>query len=955
MELELRINGVIKSLDVAPNESLLAVLRREGYQSVKHGCESGECGACTVLVDGVARPSCVMLALQAGGATLTTVEGLGSMRRLHPLQETFIDAGAVHCGFCTPGMLLSAHALLQRNADPSEEEVRAALSGNLCRCGGYVRAVQAVLRAAALLRGEDVEPISIPDSGERLRPWEPGERAESRGDLSSTERHVIGRAERKVDALKLVTGKPAFSDDLVLPGMLHARLLTSPHAHALIRAIDVTEARALPGVHAVLTYRDVPRVPYTSAGLDWPEPGPHDQYSLDHIVRFVGDRVAAVAAETPEIAEQALKLIKVDYEILPALLDPRQASDASAPHLHSEPESSGIYDASRNIAVHVHAERGNVERGFSEADLVVEDEYVLPQIQQVPLENHTVITWWDEDDRLVVRSSTEVPYQVRRLIAPVIGLPPRRIRVVRPRIGGSFGAKQHVLLEDICALLTLATDRPVRLEYTREEEFQSGRSSPAQIIRLKTGLQRDGTLVANQMMVLVNAGAYGGQALIAQSESGIEALSLYPCPHLRFVADAVYTNLPPAGLFRGNGALQSFFALESHMDEIARRLGIDPLELRRKNWLKDGEALPPLQRAEAGSQSHRRSPRARDGLEQCLRIVEEQLDWSQRRGHERTGRLRRGVGIALTMAGSGGSSAGTSSARIALNDDGSFSLLVGASESGSGADTLLAQIAADVLGVRTEDIVIQAADTDSGLFDTGGDAAAKIHISGGAVKRAAEQVRAQILAVAARMLQSTAERLTIAEGIITAPGGGAVSVSQVALQALYREQQPIMASASWASQETALSFAVQGAEVEVDVETGAARVLKLITAVDGGRAINPVLAQGEIEGGATLGLGYALCEELYYDQQGKLLTRNLSDYRILNTADMPPLETYLVETDDSAGPFGAGSVLEVALAGVAPAVANAVADATGVRLRRLPLTPERVLRALHAAKQQAGR
>src|SRR5438128_3569611 len=370
MELELRINGIIKSLDVAPNESLLAVLRQEGYYSVKHGCETGECGACTVLVDGVPRPSCVMLAAQAGGCTLTTVESLGSARKLHPLQEAFVDSGAIQCGFCTPGMLLSAHALLKSNPRPTEDEVRDALSGNLCRCTGYVKPVQAIQRAAAILRGEKMAPISLPDSGGNFQPWDPGRSpleyaehdANRQGDDSdstgvsgendqssqddgssgggtatlvgtrvSTELNIVGKAERKVDAVKLVTGKPAFVDDIELRGMLHARLLTSPHAHAVIRDIDVSEARALPGVHAVLTYKDVPRVAYTTAGQSWPEPGPHDQYCLDYIVRFVGDRVAAVAAETPEIAEQALKLIKVDYEVLPALLDPRKAMDSDAP------------------------------------------------------------------------------------------------------------------------------------------------------------------------------------------------------------------------------------------------------------------------------------------------------------------------------------------------------------------------------------------------------------------------------------------------------------------------------------------------------------------------------------------------------------------------------------------------------------------------------------------------
>src|SRR5258707_9241013 len=499
MELELNINGVIKSLDVAPQESLLTVLRREGYYSVKHGCESGECGACTVLVDGVARPGCVTLAAQAGGCTVTTVESLALVAqngasKLHPLQEAFTDTGAVQCGFCTPGMLLSASVLLKHNAAPSEEEVREALSGNLCRCSGYAKSVQAVLRAAAVMRGETVAPLSRPVAEDSTQPWEPAQDLPGSAlgqqlalARSSTQPvnglSTVGKAERQLDAVKLVTGRPAFVADFELRDMLYARILTSPHAHAVVRSIDVSEARALPGRHRVLTYQEVPRVPYTSAGQSWPEPGPHDQYVLDNRVRFVGDRVAVVAAETPEIAEQALALIQVEYEAVPAVFDPRLALSVQAPCIHPEPESYRIRDATHNVAAYVRADVGDVEDGFAQADLVVESEYIVPPVQSAPLETQSVITYWDENERLVVRTNTQAPAHIRRILAPLIGLSPRRIRVVRPNIGGGFGAKQDMLVEDLCALLTNATGRPVRLEYTRAEELRS-RSRHRQIIRM---------------------------------------------------------------------------------------------------------------------------------------------------------------------------------------------------------------------------------------------------------------------------------------------------------------------------------------------------------------------------------------------------------------------------------------------------------------------------------------
>jgi len=978
MELELRINGVVKSMDAAPSDSLMAVLRREGYFSVKHGCETGECGACTVLVDGVPRPSCVMLAAQAGGCTLTTTESLGTARKLHPIQEAFVDSGAIQCGFCTPGMALSAYALLLSNPRPTEEEVRDALSGNLCRCTGYVKPVQAVLRAAAIMRGEQIEPISKPSSPASEQPWDPGrsphEHAEhgaggtpfsSPADAGAsddgggtatlvetrTELSIVGKPERKVDAVKLVTGKPAYVDDIDLRGLLYGRLLTSPHAHAIIRDIDASEARALPGVHAVLTYKDVPRIPYTTAGQSWPEPGPHDQYCLDNRVRFVGDRVAVIAAETPEIAEQALQLIHVDYEVLPALLDPRQATAPDAPRVHPEPESYRIHDAARNIAAHLEAEVGDVARGFAESDLVVEGDYIVPQVQQTPLETHIVITYWDEDDRLVVRTSTQVPYHVRRIIAPLIGLPPRRIRVIKPRIGGGFGVKQEVLIEDLCALLTIATDHPVRLELSRAEEFRSSRSRHPQILHMKTGVKRDGTIIANEMTLIANTGAYGTHSMTVQSNTGSKPLPIYPCPNIRFEATVVYTNLPPAGAFRGYGVPQGFFALESHIDEVAKQLGMDALELRRKNWIKEGDENPLAQALGEGKEGYAQVIES-CGLPQCMDIVEEKLNWKEKRGKPGTGRVRRGVGVSLAMHGTAIAGLDMGAASIKLNDDGSFNLLVGATDIGTGSDTVIAQIVAEVLGVRLEDVIMHSSDTDFTPFDTGAYASSTTYISGGAAKKAAEQVRAQILDVAGLMLNVNPERLTIKDRVIAAPDGRTLTVSQVALDSLHVEnQQQIMATASWMSYQSPPPFAVQGAEVEVDTETGVVRVIKAVSAVDAGRVVNPIMAEGQIEGGATQALGYGVCEEMVYDQNGALLTTNLSDYRIFNAVDMPQMESYLVETHDPFGPFGVKAIAEIPIDGMAPAVANAVADALGIRIRQIPLTPERVLRAIYENTQ----
>ncbi len=966
MELELRINGIIESLDAAPNESLMTVLRREGYFSIKHGCETGECGACTVLVDGLPRPSCVMLAAQAGGCTLLTVESLGDAYKLHPLQEAFIDTGAIQCGYCTPGMLLSAFALLRSNSNPTEDEVRDALSGNLCRCTGYVKPVQAVLRAAAIMRGEPVDQISrslfFNDSTvespemekKRMTADTVSLRALPKKDnkaASVTGLQVVGKAERKLDAVKLATGKPVFVDETELRGMLHGRLLTSPHAHAIIRNIDVAQARSLPGVHAVLTYKDLERLP--QSGAEQERGSRRSRFSLDRTVRFVGDRVAAVAAESPEIAEQALKLIQVEYEVLPAILDPREAMGHSAPHLHNGTDMPDAYHSSRNIAAQVRAEVGNVERGFAESDVIVENEYIVSQAQQVPIENHIAVTYWDQDDRLVVRSSTEAPYHVRRVIAPLVGLPLRRIRVIKSRTGGGLSTKQGVVLEDICALLTRATNRPTRLAFSRAEEFCGGHSCHAQIIRMKTGVKSDGTILANQMILLTNTGAYARHVSDMQRNIGLQTLPLYPCPNMRFVAQAVYTNLPPAGGAYGYGIPQACFALESQMDEVARRLGIDALELRRKNWLSSGaENLLATALNEGREGTGNRTQVVESyGLPQCLQIVEEKLNWKEKRGRGNTGRFRRGVGVALAMHGIAPWSRNMSAANIKLNEDGSFNLLVGTVDGGN--DTLLAQIAAEVLGVRVTDIIMHSSetvDTDIVPFDSAGYAPSTISVSGNAVKRAAEQVRHQVLEVAGHILKAQPAALTINNGIITAPGGQRTTITQVALHSLYSEnQQYIMASASWKSDKQSPAFAAQGAEVEVDTETGMIRILKVVSAVDGGYIINPVIAEGQVEGGAAQSLGYGICEEMVYGQRGLLLTTDLSSYRIYNAPDMPPMETYMVETSDPAGPFGAKAISEISVDAMAAAVANAVTDALEMRIRQLPLTPERVLRAIHAA------
>ena len=996
MRIQFMLNGESVELEVSPDRTLLSVLREElGLFGVKHGCETGECGACAILLDGVPVNTCVMLTAQADGHEVTTIETLGEHPErgwrhtdgLDPIQQAFVETGAVQCGYCTPAMILAARALINRIPDPSEEQVREALSGVLCRCTGYLKPVQAVLRAAAVLRGEAVQPIEgpIPVPPELFQvPSEDPERGET--ILGGPEvltrtgvmprihvapqikpHTVVGHPEAKVDAVKLVQGKPAFTADIEMRGMLIAKVLYSPIAHARIKRIDITNARALPGVAAVLTWEDIPRVIYSTAGQSDPLPGPLDSFSLDTKVRFVGDRVAFVAAETESIAKHALELIEVEYEPLPAILDSEQALAGDAPRIHDEPEYVGFAesDPKRNLAAEIRIDIGDVEVGFTEADLIIEGTYHVPKVQQAHIEPHVVVTYWDEDDRLVIRTSTQVPFHLRRQLAPVLGLPPKRIRVIKPRIGGGFGGKQEVLIEDVAAHLTIATGRPVRFEYTRAEEFFASRSRHPMRIRMKTGVKRDGTITANEMVVLSDTGAYGCHALTVTGNTGHKSMALYVgdgryrvSPNIRFYADIVYTNTAPSGAYRGYGVPQGFWAVERHMEIIARRLGVDPLAFRLKNALRAGE-LHPFSTAWSEGREPRPETINTCGLADCVEQGSAAIGWAEKYGnldwHHVSGKphLRRGIGVALVMQGTAIPYLDMGGASIKINDDGSFNLLVGATDLGTGSDTVLAQQAAEVLGVPLEDVVIYSSDTDFTPFDKGAYASSTTYISGGAVVKAAQQVADRIRIRAARMLgEETGETIApdeiqLVDRLARAPDGRSVSLAEVALNALHHEnQEQIMGVASFVSPVSPPPFAAQFAEVTVDIETGQVTADTLIMAVDAGVIVNPLTASGQVEGGMTQALGYALCEEMVYDKNGRLREVDFRDYHIFAAHEMPELSTVFVETVEPSHPFGVKAVAEIPMDGVAPAVGNAVMDACGANILEAPITPERVWRAL---------
>ncbi len=761
-------------------------------------------------------------------------------------------------------------------------------------------------------------------------------------------RKVVGNSVRKVDGQKLVTGAPAFTDDIDMPGMLHGKILPSPHAHARIKHIDTRKAKALAGVHAVLTYKDVPRVPHTTAGQAWPEPSPYDTYLLDSKVRFVGDRVAVVAAESRAVAEKALRLIEVDYEVLPAVTDMELAMAPGAPLIHDEPDSTKIYDRSHNIAGYILREIGSVEQGFRESDYVVEREFRTHRQQHTSLEPHITICWIDPNGRLVIRTSSQVPYHCRRQVAMILQIPVSRIHVIKPRIGGGFGGKQEMLLEDICGALTLAARRPVKMEFTREEEFYMARSRHPQILRLKMGAKADGTLLANQMTVLATTGAYGSHANTVQGNTGSKVLPLYRTPHMRFECHVVYTNMPVAGAFRGYGCPQGFFAQESLVDEIANHLGMDPIEFHLKNAIRLGDIDRLSAQLGEGREGLPRVIRS-CGLQECIRQGAEAIGWKKKRqAPALRGHLKRGVGMSCSMQGSGIAGVDWASAFLKLNEDGVFFLQVGASDVGGGADTVLSQIAAESLGVTLDKIVITSGDTDTTPFDVGAYASSTTIISGGAVKKAAEKVRAQVLNLASKMLETPVEKLEWGnnEVFTVCECRKSVTMADIAMQATYKEKLQIMDGASHFNTDSPPPFCATFAEVEVDTETGQVRVLHLATAVDPGTAVNPMQSEGQVEGAVTQGMGYTLTEELLLDGAGRPLNPNFMDYKIFSAKDMPKLTTILVETNEPLGPFGAKSISEVPINGPAPAIANAIYNAVGVRIRKLPIRPEDVLRAL---------
>lgn len=936
--MAIEINGTPAEATPRPGQCLRTFLREEGALGVKKGCDAGDCGACTVHVDGLPVHSCLYPAQRAEGRRITTIEGLaatcgGSPGELHPMQQQFVEAQGFQCGFCTAGMVMTAAtfdgaqlANLPRN-----------LKGNLCRCTGYA-AIEAAVSGegqggpADGRMGEDVPALA----GHRI--------------VTGSERYTLDVTEAEVPG-----GQAA---------LLQLKLVRSPHAHARIRSIDASAALAVPGVVAVFTHEDSPDVLYSTAQHELIEDDPDDGRLFDTVVRFRGQRVAAVVAESVAAAEAGVRAVVVDYEVLPAVLSPEAALAPGAPLVHGDkdPAVTRIADPSRNIVAELHSEIGDAEAGLAAADFVYENTFRTHRVQHVALETHCAIAWTEGDvlggsGALVVRSSTQVPFLVRRTLSRIFGLPLERVRVVTGRVGGGFGGKQEVLTEDVAALAALRLGRPVQLELTRSEQFQATTTRHPFTIRLRAGAKRDGTLTALELDVTTETGAYGNHAPGVMFHGCNESVSVYRCANKKIDARAVYTHTVPAGAFRGYGLSQMIFAIESAVDELAAGIGMDPMQFRRRNMVHRGDPMiashvDPDPDVLYGSY----------GLDQCVRLVTKAL----KRGRDRerhfhqqfgangpfgTGELGPewliGEGAALSMIDTVPPRGHYAHSRISLRPDGRFSLDVGTAEFGNGTSTVHAQLAATALSAGASEIVLRNADTALTDHDTGAFGSTGTVVAGKATLAAAEELAAKLVKFGAQVSGADPADCVLEGGAVVC-SGQPVPLPELAAAAAGRGVE-LVAEGRWGGTPRSVAFNVHGFRVAVHRGTGELQILQSVQAADAGVVVNPRQCRGQIEGGIAQALGAALWEEVRLDKTGTVTTDILRQYHIPTFADVPRSEVYFAETSDALGPLGAKSMSESPFNPVAPALANALRAATGRRFTELPITRDRLYLALKEA------
>lgn len=925
-ELQITVNGQAYQLDIPESRTLAHFLRYDlRLTGTKIGCEEAECGICSVLVDGTPVNSCIYPAFKAHGRSVVTIEGLAHGDALHPLQSNFIAHGAVQCGFCTPGLIMTSAALLHDNADPSEADIKHALKDTYCRCTGYTSVIRAIQSAAHELRDGTPLPVNDPAVSEPM--------------------NVVSTSVPPQEVREKVTGHALFTDDYTFPGMLFARTLRSPYPHAKIIAIHTDKAKALPGVRAVLTHADVPGE--NKHGLvyrDWP-------VLCDTVVRYVGDAVAIVAADSEDAADYALGLIEVDYEPLPVVADPEYAHSPDAPVLHPNHPTG-------NLLKHIKVRHGDIDAGFAQADVIVEHEYRTPTTEHAFLEPECSIgvpNGYPGHDKLTVYVGSQIPYQDRNQIGLAMGLPEDSVRVIGTLIGGGFGGKEDIAGQIHVAMLATVTGHPVKMLYSRQESLIFHPKRHATIIRIKTGATRDGKLTAVQAELYGDGGAYASLSDKVMTRATTHATGPYAVPNAKIDCFAMYTNNTPSGAFRGFGVTQSAFAVEQNMDMLAEKLGIDPIEFRRINAQTVGVTtatgqvlresvglIETIDRVQADMQAHHNGGGFR---------------WAWREG---TKAYAWGIACAYKNTGLGGGAPDKSEAEVEAFEDGTVQVRTAAADMGQGIAHVVAQCAAEELHLPYDRVRVLLCDTD--LTPNGGPTTAsrQTFVTGNAARLAASALREAITQSAAEMLDVAPEKIHYEEGLLRyngdrVPLGKVVGwMKQHGLQARVKHEyyapktQPL---GTGGDMHVAFSYATQAALIEVDTETGEVGVLKVVSGTDIGRAINPLMLQGQIEGGIVMAMGNCL-SEAFILENGVPWTRLLSRYKMPSIKHAPEIISHLIEHRMSEGPYGAKGVGEIPSINTTPAICNAIYNAVGVRVYAIPVDQDALLRAMKAGAAQ---
>ena len=926
--LTFTVNGQKRVLNSLPGETLADLLRnRLGLMGTKIGCNEAECGSCTVLVDGEPMLSCNYPAERAEGKNILTIEGLAGSDtdgkpKLHPLQEAFITHGAVQCGFCIPGQIMTAYALLQQNPEPSSKDIRIALKDTLCRCAGYPSIENAIQAAAASMRsGEAIKPPSL---------------------ITSVNPHrLIGQSQIRPDAVEKVTGDAVYTDDLRFEAMLFAAVKRSGVPHAIARSIDIKKAQATPGVVAVLTSKDIPGEHYHGLVIhDWPI-----LVGVGERVRYVGDAIAIIAAETQTAATDAAALVEVEFDLQPVITNPLQALEPSAPALFEK----------GNLLKHIKVRKGNMDQGFAEAEVILEHTFHTPITEHAFIEPECSIAVPLPNGRMEIYVGSQIPYQDREQVALALGWPEERVRIVGQNMGGGFGGKEDIAGQIHAALLANKTGRPVKLLFDRHESMLVHPKRHATQIRVKIGAKKDGHLTAVETELYGDTGAYASLGDKVMTRATTHSAGPYNIPHVRADCYAMFTNNPPAGAFRGFGVIQSAFAMESMMDMLAENLKLDPIELRRMNALKVGSITNTGQEL-----------RDSVGLIECIDKTEAEMrringtaDLFAARTVPEAPALRRAWGFAAAYknTGLGGGAPDKSSAEVELFPDGCLEVRTSAAELGQGLVSVLQMIVAEEFSVPLPRVRVLVMDTD--LTPDGGPTTAsrQTYVTGNAARLASRSLLQAITSTLAEKYDTPPEQIHYIEGLAHVDGHS-VPLGEIAVEMKSQGQAPKAMFEYWApvtkplgeagDMHFAFSFAAQAAEVEVNTITGMVRVLRVISSNDVGQIINALGLNGQVEGGVMMGLGHALTEQ-FIVKDGYVLTDRLSRYRIPSIMHTPEIIPIMVEHPTKDGPYGAKGVGEVVSIPTSPAITNAIYNAVGVRVDRLPVDQEQILWAIHKA------